>query len=42
MKQTGWEIQPLGWLLLIVIVATVCYIIVRWVRRLPPAPQQEA
>ena len=42
MKQVGWEIQPLGWLLLIVIVATVCYVVVRWVCRLPPAPEQEA
>jgi hypothetical protein len=41
MKQVGWEIQPLGWLLLIVIVATVCYVVVRWVRRFPPAPEQE-
>ena len=41
MKKTGWEIQPFGWLLLIVIVAAVSYIVVRWVRRLPPAPEQE-
>ena len=40
MKQVGWVIQPLGWLLLIMIVVTVCYIVV-WVRRLPPAPEQE-
>jgi hypothetical protein len=40
MKQVGWEIQPLGWLLLIVIVATVCYIIIR-LRRLPPTPEEE-
>lgn len=42
MKQVGWEIQPLGWLLLIVIVATVCYVVARWARRLPPAPEPEA
>ena len=42
MKQVGWEIQPLGWLLLIVIVATVCYLAVRWAHRFPPAPEQEA
>ena len=41
MKQVGWEIQPLGWLLLIVIVAGVCYIVVRWACRFPPAPEQE-
>lgn len=33
MKQVGWEIQHLGWLLSMVIVAGVCYIIVRWARR---------
>lgn len=42
MKQVGWQIQPLGWLLLIVIVAALCYVVVRWARRLPPAPNQEA
>ena len=42
MKQVGWEIQPLGWLLLILIVATVCYIVVRWIRRLPPTPEKDA
>ncbi len=41
MKQVGWEIQPLGWLFLIVIVATLCYVVVSWVRRLPRAPEQE-
>src|SRR5580765_1282706 len=30
MKQVGWQIQPLGWLLLLVIVATVCYVVARW------------
>lgn len=42
MKQVGWEIQPLGWLLLIMIVATACYITVSWARRFPPASEQEA
>jgi len=41
MKQVGWEIQPLGWLLLIVVVATVCYVVVNWARRLRPPPEQE-
>jgi hypothetical protein len=41
MKQVGWEMRPLGWLLLILIVGTVCYVVVRWVRRLPPATEQE-
>ena len=40
MKRIVWEMQPLGWLL--VIVETVCYGIVSWVRRVPPAPEQEA
>ena len=42
MKRAGWEMQPLGWLLLIVIVATACYIVVSWVRRVPPASEQES
>lgn len=37
MKQVGWEIQPLGWLLLIVLVAFACYIVVKRLRPLPPA-----
>ena len=43
MKQVGWQIQPLGWLLLIVIVAALSYVTVSWLRRLlPPAPNQES
>jgi len=42
MKQVGWQIQPLGWLLLLVIGAALSYFTIRWLRRLPPAPNQEA
>ncbi len=42
MKRVGWEIQPLGLLLLIVVTAALCYAIVRWVRRPPPASEKEA
>jgi hypothetical protein len=37
MKPGGWEIRPLGWLLLIVLVVFVCYIVVKRVPPLPPA-----
>ena len=40
MKTVGWEIRPLGWLLVLVVLAALCYLVVRWVRRLPPAPEQ--
>ncbi len=36
MKPGGWEIRPLGWLLLIVFVAFVCYIVVKRLRPIPP------
>lgn len=42
MKKVGWEIQPLGLLLLMVAVAALCYVIVRWVRRPSPASEKEA
>jgi len=42
MKNIGWEIQPLGWLLVIVVLTALCYLVVKWVRRLPPAPEQQA
>ena len=40
MKTVGWEIRPLGSLLVIVVLAALGYLIVKWVRRLPPAPGQ--
>jgi len=33
MKKIGWEIQPLGWLLLIIGVVVSYYLIATWVRR---------
>ena len=42
MKPVGWEIRPIGWLLLIVILAVLCYLLVRTLRRLPPASNPEA
>ena len=35
MKGIGWEIRPLGWILLAVIVCIVIYFTVRWFRRPP-------
>ena len=40
MKTVGWEIRPLGWLLVIVVLVALSYLIVKWVRRLPPALEQ--
>ena len=42
MKKIGWEIQPLGLLLLMVAAAVLCYAIVRWVYRPPPVSEKEA
>lgn len=42
MKKVGWEIQPLGLLILILTAAVLCYAIVRWVRRPLPASEKEA
>ena len=42
MKKIGWEIQPLGLLLLMVAAAALCYTMFRWVRRTPPASEKEA
>ena len=41
MKPVGWEMRPLGWVLLIVIVAILSYFIVRQLRRVPPASEPE-
>ncbi len=38
MKKVGWEMQPLGWLLLIVVIATVCHALIRWTCRRSAAP----
>ena len=37
MKPVGWEIRPLGWLLLVVLVALLVYLIYR--RLQPPSAQ---
>ena len=42
MKKVGWEIQPLGLLLLMVAIAALCHAIVRWVHRPSPASEKEA
>ncbi|HXX75217.1 MAG TPA: hypothetical protein VEI50_08815 [Nitrospiraceae bacterium] len=39
MKPVGWEIRPLGWLLLVVLVALLVYLIYR--RLQPPSAQPE-
>jgi hypothetical protein len=41
MKKVGWEIQPLGLLLLMVAAAALCYAMFRWVHRPSPAPEKE-
>jgi hypothetical protein len=40
MKTVGWEIRPLGCLLVIMVLAALGYLIIKWVCRLPPAPEQ--
>jgi hypothetical protein len=42
MKKVGWEIQPLGLLILIMTAAALCYAIVRWVYRPSLASEKEA
>ena len=42
MKPVGWEMRPLGWVLVIVILATLCYVVIRMHRRLPPPLEPEA
>lgn len=42
MKKIGWEIQPLGLLLLIMAAAAICYAIFRWVHPPLPASEKEA
>ena len=41
MKPVGWEMRPLGWLLVIVILATLCYLVVTKFRRVPPPSNPE-
>ena len=40
MKPVGWEMRPLGWLLIIVILAILCYVVVSTLRRVPPASEK--
>lgn len=42
MNNVGWKIQPLGWLLLVVIVAVLGYIMIKRVRRQLPPPETDA
>jgi hypothetical protein len=42
MKNVGWKIQPLGWLLLFVIVIILGNLITKWVRRQLPPPETGA
>ena len=42
MKPVGWEMRPLGWVLVLVIVAILSYVVVRMHRRLPPPSEREA
>ena len=38
MKSVGWEIRPVGWILLIVIVGVIGYFLIKRLQR-PPSPQ---
>jgi hypothetical protein len=40
MKSVGWEIRPLGWIVLVVILGLVIYFTIRWLRR-PPSKGEE-
>jgi len=42
MKTGGWEIRPLGWILLITVLVTLCYLTVKWLRRWPPPSEAES
>jgi hypothetical protein len=42
MKKVGWELQPLGWLLLIIGIVVSCYVILGWVRCPFPPSEKEA
>jgi hypothetical protein len=42
MKKVGWEIQPLGLLILIITAAALCYAMFRWVHRPSSASDKEA
>ncbi len=35
MKGVGWEIRPIGWIVLVVVVGLVIYFTIRWLRRPP-------
>jgi hypothetical protein len=38
--KTGWEIRPLGWLLLALIIGVALYVAVTWLTRPPRDDQQ--
>jgi hypothetical protein len=42
MKAVGWEIRPLGWILLIVIVVTVSYFVIKRFRHRSPEQKGNA
>ena len=40
MKSVGWEIRPLGWLVVAVILGLVIYFVIRWLHR-PPLKDED-
>jgi hypothetical protein len=42
MKKVGWEVQPLGLMLVVIAAAVLCYAIFRWVHRPSPESEKEA
>ena len=38
MKSVGWEIRPVGWIFLIVIVGVIGYFLIKRLKQ-PPSPQ---
>lgn len=40
MQSVGWEMRPLGWILLAVTIGLVIYFTIRWLRR-PPQKQAD-
>ena len=41
MKPVGWEIRPLGWLLLILIGCLLTYLVITWLQRPPHQPEHK-
>ncbi len=34
MKSVGWELRPIGWIVLVVVAVLVIYFSIKWLRRL--------